>query len=201
MLSQFSILEGETLEKEYDLALLAENLAEEIPEITELYLFGSRARGTKSTRSDADVLVITDEYIKPQQLRKFSFENCEALDLFTVDGGKATSTQNESFIEAENFSSLIALLGALRIWSRSEGRAQANIEWRFKVQEDVEFIPTSLPNTVIQESQKLPPFDPSELTLKEIISNLTIPQIWKAFAAIVALLGIVAAAGYWLGSN
>lgn len=189
------------MEKEYDLALLAENLAEAIPEITELYVFGSRARGTKSTRSDADVLVIADGYIKPQQLREFSFKNCDALDLFAVDGGKATSTQNESFIEAENFSSLIAMLGAIKIWSRSEGRAQANIEWRFKVKEGVEFIPTSLPNTVIQESQKPSPLDPSELTLKQIISNLTIPQIWKIFAAIVALLGTMATAGYWLGSN
>ena len=83
----FETPEGANLEKEYDLALLAENLAAAIPEISELYLFGSRARGTKSSRSDADVLVITDGHIKPQQLREFSFENCNALDLFIVDGG------------------------------------------------------------------------------------------------------------------
>jgi len=99
------------LEKEYDLALLAENLAEAIPEITELYLFGSRARGTKSIRSDVDVLVIAIKHIQPRLLREFSFKNCEALDLFTVDRGKATSSQNESFIEAEDQPSLLTLLG------------------------------------------------------------------------------------------
>ena len=48
------------MEIEYGLALLSENLANEIREISELYLFGSRARNTKSTRSDADVLVVAD---------------------------------------------------------------------------------------------------------------------------------------------
>ena len=93
---------GEVLEIEYDLASLAENLANEIPEVSEIYLFGSRARGTKSIRSDVDVLVVAPKHIQPRLLRELSFKNCEALDLFIVDGGRATSSQNASFIEADD---------------------------------------------------------------------------------------------------
>ncbi len=141
------------METEYDLGTLVEDLARTIPETSELYLFGSRARGTKSARSDADILVIADEYIQPQRLRKFSSENCKALDLFIVDGGRATSSQNESFIDAGDFSTLLTLLGAVRIWSRSEGRAAAKIDWKFKIREDVDFIPKALPNQVMHVDQ------------------------------------------------
>lgn len=185
------------MEIEYDLGMLAEDLARTIPETSELYLFGSRARGTKSTRSDADILVVADEYIQPQRLREFSSENCKALDLFIVDGGKATSSQNESFIDAENFPALLTLLGAVRIWSRSEGRAAANIDWRFKVREDVDFIPTALPNQVMHVDQPSQSFDPSQLTLKQIISNLTVPQVWALGGAITVWLGV----GYWFGTK
>ena len=190
-------LGGEALETEYDLALLTENLADAIPEIFDLYLFGSRARGTKSSRSDADVLVVADKYIQSQRLREFSFENCKALDLFIVDGGKATSSQNESFIEAEDLPALLTLLGAVRIWSRSEGRTTANIDWRFKVREDVDFIPTALPNRVIQASRSSQPLDPSRLTLKQIFFSLTVPQAWALGGAVVVLLG----ACYWFGTK
>ena len=109
----------------YDLATIAEQLADTIPEVSELYLFGSRARGTKSIRSDVDVLVVATKHIQPRLLREFSFKNCEALDLFIVDGGKAASSQNESFIEAYDQPSLLTLLGAVKIWSRAEvGRSR-----------------------------------------------------------------------------
>ena len=133
------------MDQEYDLAQLSEDLGKNIPEVTELYIFGSRARRTRSTRSDADVLVVSNAYIQPQALRQFSFENCKALDLFIVDGGKATSSQNESFIEAKDFDALLDKLGAVKIWSRERGREVANIDWRFRVKEGVEFLPSVLP--------------------------------------------------------
>ncbi len=190
------------MEIEYDLALLAENLADEVPDISELYLFGSRARGTKSIRSDVDVLVVATKYIQPRLLREFSFKNCEALDLFIVDGGKATSSQNESFIEADDLPSLLALLGAVKIWSRKEGRAKANIEWRFKVREGVEYPATALPNISLKnEDQSSTPLNPSHLTLKEIFGSLTTGQFRSLCAAIFALLGAIAGVAYWLGTK
>ena len=190
------------MEIEYDLALLAENLAHEIPEISEIYLFGSRARGTKSIRSDVDVLVVSTKHIQPHLLREFSFKNCEALDLFIVDGGKATSSQNESFIEADDQPSLLTLLGAIKIWSRAEGRARADIEWRFKVREGVEYPATALPNISLKnENRSSTPFAPSCLTLKEIIGGLTAGQFWSLCTAIFALLGAVGGMAYWLGTK
>lgn len=185
------------MEIEYDLGTLSEKLVSTIPEISELYLFGSRARGTKSTRSDADILVITDEFIQPKRLREFSSKNCKALDLFIVDGGKATSSQNESFIDAKNFPALLTLLGAVKIWSRRKGRAAANIDWIFKVRGDVDFIATALPNRMIHLDRPSKPFDPSQLTLKQIIDSLTIRQFWALIIAIVSLLG----AAYWFGTK
>ena len=186
------------MEIEYDLATLAEQLADTTPEVNELYLFGSRARGTKSIRSDVDVLVVTAKHIQPHLLREFSFKNCAALDLFIVEGGKATSSQNESFIETDDLPALLKLLGAIKIWSRAEGRAKANIEWRFKVREDVEYPATALPNIHVKnESQTAAPLDPSRLTLKEIIGSLTASQLWSLGLALSALLGVA----YWLGGK
>lgn len=190
------------MEIEYDLALLAESLADEVPDISELYLFGSRARGTKSIRSDVDVLVVATKHIQPRLLREFSFKNCEALDLFIVDGGKATSSQNESFIEADDQPSLLTLLGAIKIWSRAEGRAKADIEWRFKVREEVEYPATALPNISLKfEDQSTTPLNPSRFTLNEIFGSLTAGQFWSLCTAIFALLGAIAGVAYWLGTK
>ncbi|MES9947266.1 MAG: nucleotidyltransferase domain-containing protein [Candidatus Thiodiazotropha sp.] len=184
------------MDQEYDLAQLAEDLGKEIPEITELYLFGSRARGTKSTRSDADVLVISSAYIQPQVLREYSSEHCEALDLFVVDGGKATSSQNESFIEAVDFPALLERLGAVKIWSRESGREAANIQWRFTVKEGVEFSPSVLPSSSLtKEKTDNQPIDPSKLTLGQLFSSLTMPQLVAVGVVLIAIIGTSFGAG------
>ena len=188
------------MEREYDLATLSEDLAQKIPEITELYLFGSRARGTKSTRSDADVLVISSGYIKPKQLREFSAEHCDALDLFIVEGGKAVSSQNESFIEADDFPELIQLLGATKIWSRSSGREAANIEWRFHINERIEFEPTVLPNTHNNsKNSKGESIEAGKLTIKQILDSLTVAEAWAVGLGMAAILASVFYAGKWVG--
>ena len=181
------------MDQEYDLAQLAEDLGKEIPEINELYLFGSRARGTKSSRSDADVLVVSNAYIQPQALRQFSLENCEALDLFIVDGGKATSSQNESFIEACDFEALLEKLGAVKIWSRESGREAAKIQWRFIVKEGVDFSPSVLPSAAILTNEE--DIEPAKLTLGQLFSRLTVPQIAKVIGTLIAIF----AAGFGAG--
>lgn len=187
------------MEHEYDLAKLAEDLSQENPEITELYLFGSRARGTRSTRSDADVLVISNGHIKPHKLREFSSTHCDALDLFVVDGAKAVSSQNESFIEAEDLPSLLKMLGAVKIWSRSSGREAANIEWRFHTKEGIEFEPTVLPNTHVTQGKENTSIEAGKLTIKQILGSLTTAQAWKVGTAVVAILTFMFFAGFKLG--
>ncbi|WP_432695857.1 nucleotidyltransferase domain-containing protein [Marinobacterium sp. YM272] len=184
------------MDQEYDLAHLAEDLGKELPDITELYLFGSRARGTKSTRSDADVLVVSSNYVQPKVLRDFSANNCDALDLFTVDGGKAISTQNESFIESADFSSLVEKLGAIKIWSRESGREAADIQWRFTVKEGVEFIPSVLPNQPkVDNGTNANIIDLSKITLVQILTALTVPQFVAVFAALCVVIGASFTAG------
>ena len=184
------------MDQEYDLARLAEDLSKEIPEVTELYLFGSRARGTKSTRSDADVLVVLSAHIQPQALRRFSCEHCEALDLFIVDEGKAISSQNESFIEAGDFSALLEKLGAVKLWSRKSGREAADIQWRFTVKEGVEFEPSVLPSASLPNKEAdSQPLDPAELKIGQLFSSLTMPQLVAVISVLVALIGVSFGAG------
>ncbi len=187
------------MEHEYDLAKLAEDLSQKNPEITELYLFGSRARGTQSTRSDADVLVISSGHIKAHKLREFSAMHCDALDLFVVDGAKAVSSQNESFIEADDLTSLLKMLGAVKIWSRSSGREAANIEWRFYIKEGVDFVPTVLPNAHLTQARENATIEAGKLTIKQILGSLTASQAWKVGAAVIAVLAFMFIAGYKLG--
>jgi hypothetical protein len=61
------------------------------PEITALYLFGSRRYRTKSPRSDIDMFVELESgaHIRPADLRTFSAASCPALDMFLAEGGEA----------------------------------------------------------------------------------------------------------------
>ena len=89
-----------------DLRELAGALAGEFPAIQALWLFGSRRHRTRSIRSDIDLLVCASDHIRPNDFRNAIRRHCPALDLFIVDGGKATSCMNESFVQADNFDAL-----------------------------------------------------------------------------------------------
>jgi len=134
----------------YDLGQLADAIGDAHPEIEALYLFGSRRYQTKSVRSDVDILVVTNGYVKPADLRDFSEQYCTALDLFIVRDGRATSCQNESFIEAGSTSELIRQLDAIRFWQRNVGRIQAKISWTIELRDDVTYMMTALPNTTLK---------------------------------------------------
>lgn len=43
--------------------------------------------------------------------------------------------------------------------------------------------------------------DPSKLTIREIIQNMTVPQLWKTFAAIIGIITIVAVGAYKIGAG
>lgn len=43
--------------------------------------------------------------------------------------------------------------------------------------------------------------DPSKLTLREIIQDMTVPQFWKTLAAIITIITIVAVGAYKIGAG
>lgn len=84
----------------HDLRAVLERLTAEQPAITKLYLFGSRAYGTLSPRSDCDIIVraATDSHIRGSDLRDFAAEQCAPLDLFLCTESRATSVANDSYV-------------------------------------------------------------------------------------------------------
>lgn len=141
----------------HDLRAVVERLTTEQPAITELYLFGSRAYGTLSPRSDCDIIVraAPDSHIKGSDLRDFAAEHCAPLDLFLCTESRATSVANDSYVYAANFDALIAKLDALRLWTRAAGFSDfafvGSGDWTFEVSSQAEFVASMLPDTAISE--------------------------------------------------
>jgi hypothetical protein len=180
----------------YDLGQLADELGNLYPQLEELYPFGSRRFRTKSHRSDIDILVIKNTHIAPRELRKFAEEHCRALDFFLVQDGKATSCQNESYIEAESTPALIRKLDAVKFWARSAGRIQADIDWTFKLRPDVQYAVSALPNRRFGTVNL-----PGELTIGDLLRSLTPVQFWGFVGAIITLIASAFAGGYWFGTH
>lgn len=123
---------------DYHLQALLSKLVATEPGIVELYLFGSRAYGTGSTRSDRDILVRADPQlnVKPGNLRDFMTDSCPALDLFLCTDSRAVSAANDSFIYAANFDELVRRLDAVKLWARHGGFADFSFptsgNWTFR---------------------------------------------------------------------
>jgi len=146
----------ENTKREYDLAIIAEALSRLNPNIQSLYLFGSRNFNTSSERSDVDILVKHNNYIKAGELRAFVNEHCTALDLFLVEENRAVSVINESFIELDSFETLITTLNATLFWTKEDGVIEdANIPWKFFIRGDINFKMSILPNIIIDENSAL----------------------------------------------
>jgi hypothetical protein len=138
---------------DYNLRNLLNTLVMREPGITELYLFGSRAYGTGSLRSDCDILVRQDptKHVKASRLRDFATDKCPALDLFLLTGTKAVSVANDSFVFAASVEALVAKLDAVKLWARDAGfnstfKFPSSGDWTFQTAADVNFIPTVLPD-------------------------------------------------------
>ena len=161
---------------EYNLADVANDLADLNPNIEQLYLFGSRRFNTTSERSDVDILVKHKNYIRPGKIRAFVQEHCQALDLFLVESNRAVSVVNESFIEAPDFQKLIQTLNATLFWQRGIGvKTEADIPWKFWVRKDVNYKMTSLPDIIIDENSALIPpsmFEDTRQYIEKVISQI-----------------------------
>lgn len=137
----------------YNLKQLLTLLVQEQPEIQELYMFGSRAYGTQSLRSDCDILVRPSDrsHLKSGEFRDFALKHCRALDFFIVEGGRAVSCMNDSFVRATIFEELINRLDAVCLWDAEEGFSELAVPWVFQVGAAVDFAATVLPDSNVGE--------------------------------------------------
>jgi predicted nucleotidyltransferase len=167
----------------HDLELLTDNF----PQVDEIYLFGSRRYPHQSLRSDIDLLVVVDDFLKPADIRKV-VEGDPALDIFLVNGGTATSCANESFVSAGSFCELVKKLDAVKIWSKVDGYiAPPNIKPFFKIRKDVEFKMTAMPNAFFK------PYTFDERVADIEASGLPVsPIIGENFEAAAVFLASVA---------
>lgn len=142
---------------EYNLNVLLQQLVAEQAGVEEIYLFGSRAYGTGSMRSDCDLLVRPKigKNVKSSDLRDFSITYCAALDFFLAEGGTARSCANDSYVYAESFEKLASRLDAVKLWSRTEGFCDFAFHesgsWSFKTAESANFAMTVLPDEYLVE--------------------------------------------------
>lgn len=104
-----------------DLKLEITKISTEFSAIDSIYIFGSRRYKTDSIRSDIDLISTISDRIKISNLREYFLENCTAIDLFVLEGSRAISVANESFVEDKSEEALLSKLGAVKLFSRSTG--------------------------------------------------------------------------------
>ena len=175
----------EKYESEIDAAFEEDNIElfffNDLEEITnyfgtveKIYLFGSRRYPHQSLRSDIDLLLITSDFIRPGDLRRF-IESEPILDLFTVMSGTATSCANESYISYENQQELLDKLDAVLIWDRDSGfHEPSEIKPFFKYRGDVEYKMSCMPSTFYKADsydRKLKEIEKSGLPINPLIGE------------------------------
>ncbi len=105
---------------------LKENIDELIRQfcVDRIYLFGSRAYGTNSTRSDID-LIIVGERIAPVLITQYHELN-DYLDIFIGSHKSINSPVTGATIEKRGISSIYKQLDAKLLWSKKHGYIEKN---------------------------------------------------------------------------
>lgn len=113
-----------------DVQIRTINLKDNIDELTNLfsiekiYLFGSRAYGTNSTRSDIDFIIV-GENIAPVSITQYHDSN-DYLDIFVGSHKSITSPVTGAIIEKRGILSIYKQLDAKLLWSKSRGYIEKN---------------------------------------------------------------------------
>lgn len=113
-----------------DIQIETINLKENIDELTnqfsidKIYLFGSRAYGTNSTRSDID-LIIVGENIPSVSIIQYHDSN-ECLDIFIGSHKSIHSPVTGAVIEKRGILSIYKQLDAKLLWSKTGGYIKEN---------------------------------------------------------------------------
>ncbi|MCW2317777.1 hypothetical protein M2322_003342 [Rhodoblastus acidophilus] len=168
----------------YNLKILLEKLVANFQGIEELYIFGSRAYGTGSLRSDCDIIVRVAKHIntKSSDLRDFAISNCSALDFFLCPEARAVSCANDSFVYASTFDELVDKLDAIRLWTRLGGFTDFSFiesgNWVFETGIYVYHAASNLPDTYVGDQawyEKLRSVEAEGLPVRPFIGD-TLPK-------------------------
>jgi nucleoside phosphorylase/predicted nucleotidyltransferase len=106
---------------ELDLSDVLEILANELQDIDEIHIFGSRRFRSGSTRSDVDLLIVGSGLPQASVVAAVAREIDTYLDVFVLRGSTAQSAVNESVITATDPQALKDDLNTLLLWRRGEG--------------------------------------------------------------------------------
>ncbi len=126
------------------------NLKEDIEELVNLfsvekiYLFGSRAYCTNSTRSDID-LIIVGESIAPVSIFEYHYLH-DYLDIFIASRKSITSPVTGATIEKRGILSIYSQLDAKLLWSKKQGYVEANEKYYIQnIFENQSFLASAIP--------------------------------------------------------
>jgi predicted nucleotidyltransferase len=113
-----------------------------LPAVTSIYLFGSRAYGSGSLRSDIDLLVYSPEQVDVAIATALQ-DDIPPLDIFrTYDMQFAESVINGSKIRAKVPLSLVETIDAVLLWEHRQGLNMEFSSWDQETRLDIKFVKT-----------------------------------------------------------
>lgn len=115
------------------------------PKIKSIYLFGSRAYKTNSTRSDIDIIIFSDEPIPARFINTYHSTH-EYLDIFTGDKNSIVSSINGSRIYKRGWKKLISQLDAIELWNNKEKHKNVDY-YKQEIFQNQRFIDSVRPTT------------------------------------------------------
>lgn len=139
-------------------------LTQNIPDITDLYLFGSRAYKTGSVRSDIDLLALTTAPLTAPSINSWIHDKFPPADLFySYDNKVAISISNGSSIRIrEKYANLPEQLDAIKLWDNKSGFSSFT-DWNQEALEGFSF-----PMSIIPQKWNDSPDNVLENALKRI---------------------------------
>lgn len=127
---------------------IIQNLYDNYNSIEAIYLFGSRARKTKSYRSDIDLLIYTKSGLPASDITHWIHKKYPAIDLFeTNDQVNARSLINGSSIFAKD-GTVFDKLDALQLWTKENGFLKDFEDWIQLTLKEANFVMSLLPDRV-----------------------------------------------------
>ena len=103
---------------------------------------------------------------------------CQALDIFVLAHGKATSVVNESYICGDNNSTILNQCNAVKLWSKGIGlETEISIPWKQLYASHINFQKTSLPNVRIQNIDQWIKKDSLRMRVCPLIQLLEKPRV------------------------
>jgi hypothetical protein len=96
---------------------------------------------------------VPESYIKMSDLRQFRVNTCQALDIFLLEHGRATSAINDSYIQLDDNERILEATRAIKLWSKEDGNStDPEISWIQEYADHVNFEETILPNVRLVRS-------------------------------------------------